>query len=168
MVYTNHPNYSGSGGNGSTSGRFAGNGATVAGPLSAAPGFYEGSPQSTADVTNDSTSTQKASGSQTRPLKSRGTSLPASRQSGPNHAHRSTGFPRMGLRMADSTALSDLIADTASKDFSLAKHARSKSGQPPRDQTETSRDRSRRHDSKRTLSSSRKRMASEPAHLANR
>jgi hypothetical protein len=37
-VYTNHPNYTGFGGNGSTTGTFAGAGATTS-PLSLAPGF---------------------------------------------------------------------------------------------------------------------------------
>jgi hypothetical protein len=37
-VFTNHPNYTGFGGNGSTTGTFAGQGATTA-PLSGAPGF---------------------------------------------------------------------------------------------------------------------------------
>ena len=36
-VFTNHPNYTGSGGNGSTTGTFSGSGATTS-PLSAGPG----------------------------------------------------------------------------------------------------------------------------------
>jgi hypothetical protein len=37
-VFTNHPNYTGFGGNGSTTGTWAGQGATTQ-PLSGAPGF---------------------------------------------------------------------------------------------------------------------------------
>jgi hypothetical protein len=37
-VYTNHPNYTGFGGNGSTTGTFAGQGA-ITQPLSGKPGF---------------------------------------------------------------------------------------------------------------------------------
>jgi len=37
-VFTDHPNYTGFGGNGSTTGTFAGKGATTQ-PLNAAPGF---------------------------------------------------------------------------------------------------------------------------------
>jgi hypothetical protein len=37
-VFTNNPNYTGSGGNASTTGKFGGNGATTQ-PLSGAPGF---------------------------------------------------------------------------------------------------------------------------------
>src|SRR5437763_13222412 len=38
QVYTNHPNYTGSGGNASTTGKFAGNGAITT-PLPSAPPF---------------------------------------------------------------------------------------------------------------------------------
>ena len=40
LIYTNHPNYSGSGGNGSTTGTFAGNGA-VTNPGSSPPPFVQ-------------------------------------------------------------------------------------------------------------------------------
>src|SRR5262249_26887238 len=61
-VYANIANYSGSGGNGSTTGTFAGNGATTS-PLSGAPSFNDPPPSRTSSTTSSTSANSKTQGS---------------------------------------------------------------------------------------------------------
>ncbi|MFL6513618.1 MAG: FecR domain-containing protein [Chthoniobacterales bacterium] len=156
LVYTNHGNYTGSGGNGTTSGTFAGNLAFTL-PLASAPPFDGASSRSTTLVTGSATSTQPSTTVETPP-KRRHPRLATVTKAIANPVRQTTGGARMALRMADSSDLLDLIGDTASDGFSLAKHARSKVGKAQRDRIDSPRERNRQ-DSRRTFSASRGRMA---------
>ena len=166
LIYTNHANYSGSGGNGSTSGIFAGNGATTH-PLASAPPYFASNfntsaqlaadTSSTSEVTADASSTSGETAAVTRPQKSpRNHRFAASKASAPNTGPRVTSGPRIGLRVHNSTALLDVIADTASPNFSLANHGRFKS-RTSRQQVENGRGRNRGDSPARNLTTASRR-----------
>jgi hypothetical protein len=107
-VFTNVPNYTGSGGNGSTTGMFAGNGAQTA-PLDQAPPFDD-SPKGTAKSSTTSAAV---------PIPTTNSVLPLPHGSRGNTTLARAGWPLPFVRVSNSSELLDL----ADKIVSAPSHA---------------------------------------------
>ena len=105
LVYTNVPNYTGSGGNGTKTGTFGGNGATTS-SLDGAPTFDDSLVSNAAD---GSTATKNGGGNRVEPTHLRGNSFAAKNRDDAPAIQKSNTDVRSGVRVADTDELLQLL-----------------------------------------------------------